>query len=167
LPGCASSPATMTVMRNETVPVLSATPMSDPTAQESCPVAATGQPDQAVDLNGFCVVYEYQGHGYAVLLPTAPGPTLVIQVPEEIPVAPDQTTGADAPLARSGPVYPAYPLYPVYPSYPFFPMVYMGGVYYPPRHHHPHPVRPYVQPVRPPVPMARPVRPPTPPLRKH
>ncbi len=159
LPGCASSPATMTTLRNETVPVVYAIPWSDPQAQETCPLAAAEPTDPVTDLNGFCIVYEYQGNVFTVRLPTAPGPSLVIQVPEEVPVVPNQAVGVAAPR------YPYPPAYPV--TAVGYPIVFWGGAYYRPRLYHTHQFRPHVQPPRPPVPVVRPLRPPPAPVRKH
>ncbi|MEY2660962.1 MAG: hypothetical protein RLZZ123_2134 [Pseudomonadota bacterium] len=163
LPGCASSPATMTTLRNETVPVVYAIPWSDPQAQETCPLAAAEPTDPVTDLNGFCVVYEYQGNVFTVRLPTAPGPSLVIQVPEEVPVVPDQAVGVAAPVYTYPSAYP--PPYPV--TAVGYPIVFWGGAYYRPRLYHTHQFRPHVQPPRPPVPVVRPLRPPPAPVRIH
>jgi hypothetical protein len=119
------------------VSVLAALPMTDPVAQQSCPVpsqpihppmatpAVPSHPSEAVPITveGFCVSYQFNSQSFSVWLPTDPGEQLTLQWPA--PSDPNMM-----PMATAGVMLPY-----AYPSpYPYaFGGVFLGGVYYRPR----------------------------------
>jgi hypothetical protein len=147
LAGCASHQSPPSFPLNQPpqwvqVPVLATLPMTDPAAQQACPVptdpaAHAAQPSppppdvsKAVPITqqGFCVSYFFNGQSFSVGLPTDPGEHLTLQwpLPQDIALTPLPPAGAMLPYAGSAP-------------YPYlYGGVFLGGVYYRPR--------PYVMP---------------------
>jgi hypothetical protein len=139
LGGCASSqPPPAQAPQWVQVSVLGALPMTDPVAQQACPVPAdpAGRAEKAADTpetdasaaittQGFCVSYLFNNQSFSVWLPNDPGDHLTLQWP--MPNDPSLV-----PLAPGGVMVPyAYP----YP-YPYvYGGVFWGGVYYRPRPH--------------------------------
>lgn len=149
LAGCASrTPPAASAPQWVQVPVLATLPMTDPVAQQACPVPAEPAPPivpvapaahlpvvgaeapgtVAITTQGFCVSYQFNGQSFSVWLPADPGDQLTLQWP-----LPSDPAGMSAPVGAVMWPY-GYP----YP-YPYvYGGVFLGGVYYRPR--------PYVMP---------------------
>jgi hypothetical protein len=138
LAGCATSQAPQDQAPQWVqIPVLAALPMTDPAAQQACPVppappgsvpetSPSTPPDHAVASSppqGFCVSYAFQGQSFSVWLPTDPGEQVTL-------LWPMPTDPAGLATAPAGVVVPyGYP----YPSPYLYGGVYLGGVYFRPR----------------------------------